>query len=80
MSDSERNTRLFELVDKGTDNNYAEYKIKNENRLKEWDLWPYVGGDRTEAPVIPELVEDIEVVSCMRSYALVSTSRGPSES
>ena len=54
----ERSYKLSPLViDHNGKNDYAAWAVKAKSNFERWKLWEHVGGSKTQAPIIPKLVQ-----------------------
>ena len=51
-------SQLSKLTDNGINNNYGEWETKAFHSFRTWDLWKYIEGPNSTAPVIPILHKD----------------------
>jgi gag-polypeptide of LTR copia-type len=56
-TESAYRSHLPKLVDDGLNNNYGDWATKAFHNLRTWDLWKYIEGPHSIAPIIPSLRE-----------------------
>lgn len=57
-NESALRSQLSKLTDDGTNNNYGEWETKAFHSFRTWDLWKYIEGPTSVAPVILALRKD----------------------